>query len=158
MPEEAGEPRLPGTDVVARYVGGAHVDSETGEINGSAFERNPKDVDGVSFTRRHIFDQDCNRDRDEIRRVVGSHMKFGKTAVFAELTVGNALEVLQEFEQDIFFVADPIAAAEERLANPAHALLVGFPFKDEQVGSLKSEIAGDRLRLCVTDRFPAIVR
>ncbi len=148
--------KLAPDEVVARYVGGSHFDSATGQINGSAFERTPKDHDGVSFTRRSILANNQDEDRDEIRRVVGSRLKLGLSAVFAELEVGRTLSILEEFESDIFYKEDPLSAEGPYLANPAHALLIGFPFKGEQVGSLKSEVAGDRIRQCIIDRFPAV--
>lgn len=143
-------------ETVVRYVGGAHVDGETGQINGSAFDRAPKDVDGLSFTRRSIFAADLDADRTAIRRAVGSRLRLGRTAVFAELRVGDALEALHRFESSIVFVEDPLAPDGDKLANPAHALLIGYPFKDESVGSLKSEVAGDQLRLQILDRFAAV--
>lgn len=156
MSNEVDERRLPADETVARYVGGSHFDPGTGGINGSAFERTPKDVDGVSFARRSVHSTVEADDRDAIRRVAGSRLKLGKNAVFAELKVGAALDVLREFEQDVFFREDRLAAEGDKLADPAHALLIGFPFKGEQVGSLKSEVAGDRLRRCVSACFPAV--
>ena len=149
-------PRLGRDEIVARYVGGAHVDLNTGQINGSAFDRTPKDIDGLSFTRRNILDDDCDADRAAIRQAVGSRLRFGRTAVFAELPVGIAAEALEPFDGEFFFVEDPLEAQGLALANLAHALLIGLPFRGEQVGSLKSEIAGDRLRVCIVDRFAAI--
>ncbi|WP_174279909.1 hypothetical protein [Sphingomonas bacterium] len=148
-------PRLPPDTIVARYVGGLHLDPGTGQINGSAFERTAKDIDGVSFTRRGILAIGTQQDRAAIRQVMASRLRLGATAVFAELQAGTALDALSEFEQAVSFVEDALAADGDRLANPAHALLLGFPFRGEQVGSLKSEVAGDRLRSCIIDRFPA---
>jgi hypothetical protein len=140
---------------IARYVGGAHFDPATNVINGSAFERSPKDNDGVSVTRCRYFSSDIDSDQSEIRRVVGSRLKLGKTAIFVEVNTGALLDALAEFEQDVTVVEDPLEAEEGLLANPAHALILGLPFKGEAVGSLKSEVAGDRLRELVLRRFPA---
>ena len=148
--------RLAGHEIVARYVGGSHFDPDTNQINGSAFERTPKDKDGVSVTRRNFLKSDTEEDRNEIRRIMASRLKFGKTAVFAELYIENALAALAEYEQDIHFCTDPLEEDGTELANPAHALLIGFPFKGDQVGSLKSEVAGDKLRKCISDKFAAI--
>lgn len=158
MSEDMEERRLPSSETVVRYVGGSHFDPGTGGINGSAFERTPKDVGGVSFARRGVHSTVEADDRDAIRRVAGSRLKLGRNAVFAELQVGAALDVLREFAEDVFFRQDPLAAEGDKLADPAHALLIGFPFKGEQVGSLKSEVAGDRLRRCVSARFPAATK
>ncbi len=156
MTDAVGDARcLPSDQVVARYVGALHIDPITGQINGSAFERSPKDTDGVSFTRRGMLAEDTDQDRAAIRGVVGSRLRLGRTAVFAELQVGDALAALERFDQDVSFVEDPLPAEGAMLANPAHALLIDLPFKGDHVGSLKSEAAGDYLRQCVRDRFPA---
>lgn len=144
-------------ELVARYVGGANFDSGTGQINGSAFERTPKDHDGVSFTRRGLLSYDQEEDRQEIRRIMASRLNLGKTAIFAEIQVGLALDTIEEFEQDVYFIENALKEDGDKLANPAHALLIGFPFRGEQIGSLKSEVAGDRLRQCVVGTFPAIM-
>lgn len=149
--------RLKGSEIVARYVGGSHFDPSTKQMNGSAFERNPKDKDGVSFTRRGLLNSDDTQDKDYIRKITASRLKVGKTAVFADLQVDSALLALEEYSQDIYFCNDPLDEDGSELANPAHALLIGFPFKGEQIGSLKSEVAGDKLRDCVIDIFPAIL-
>ncbi len=143
-------------EIVARYVGGAHIDAGTGQINGSAFDRTSKDVDGLSFTRRGMFAADSEADRAVIRQVVGSRLRLRRTAVFAEVEVGSALEALHAFESAIDFIEDPLDAEEDALANPAHALLIGYPFRGESIGSLKSEVAGDQLRLRIYDRFAAV--
>lgn len=149
--------RLKDSEIVARYVGGSHFDPSTKQMNGSAFERTPKDKDGVSFTRRGLLNSNDDQDRNDIRQITASRLKIGKTAVFAELQVGRALAALEEYNQDIYFCNDPLDEDGSELANPAHALLIGFPFKGEQIGSLKSEVAGDKLRDCVDDIFPAIL-
>lgn len=147
--------RLDREEMVVRYVGGAHVDGATGQINGSAFDRTAKDVDGLSFTRRGILAAEPMADRDAIRQVMASRLRLGNTAVFAELQVGTALDALKPFESEIFFIEDPLPPRATAMANPAHALMIGYPFAGEQVGSLRSEHAGDLLRLCITDRFAA---
>ncbi len=86
---------------------------------------------------------------------MASRMTLGRTAVFVQLNVGAALTALKEFEEDIFVCHDARSAEGTRVANPAHALIIGLPFKGEAVGSLKSELAGDRLRATVHDRFAA---
>lgn len=147
--------RIPGEEDVTRYVGGAHFDPGTGQINGSAFDRTPRDVDGLSVNRVGFLGADVAADRAELRRVMGSRLTLGKTAVFVQLNVGEALDALAEFEEDIFFTPDPLEAVGDKLANPAHALCIGLPFKGEATGSLKSAVAGDRLRAVIRDRFPA---
>jgi hypothetical protein len=148
---------VPPQDNLARYVGGAHFDPGTGEINGSAFERTAKDTDGLSVTRCRFFAADVPTDDEAIRHVVGSRLKLGKTAVFAEVNTGQVLDVLGVFEQDVSIVQDPLLAKHAVLANPAHALIMGLPFKGESVGSLKSEIAGDKLKQIIIRKFPAVI-
>jgi hypothetical protein len=127
-------------------------------LNGSAFDRAPKDTDGLSVNRRHILAQDPLEDEAEIGKVVGSHLKMGATSQFAELNVGLMLDALDDFEQEIFVCEDPLPAVGAALENPAHALVVGLPFAGEVVGSLQSELAGDRLRKIVCHIFPAVMK
>jgi hypothetical protein len=108
--------------------------------------------------RRGLFDADPDRDRAEIRRVVGARRKLGATSIFVEIRVGTMLDALAEFEAEISVVADPLDAEGDWPANRAHALILGLPFVGETVGSLKSELAGDRIRQQILDRFPAVVR
>ena len=142
--------------VVARYVGGSHVDLNTGVINGSAFDRNHKDLDGLSFTECGVLSDDVSVDHKLIREVVGSRIKLGKKACFAQIAVGDALDTLDQFEVDFSFVADPLTAEQSALANPAHCLMLGLPFVGEVVASLRSELAGDLLRRVISGRFPAV--
>jgi hypothetical protein len=147
-----------GRDVnIVRYVGGAHYDGNTGKVQASAFDRiRKKDEDGLSFTQRDMLAIVSKDDETAIRKVVGSRLTLGKTAVFAELNAGQALDALDEFESEFFFQLDPLVAEAGMLANPAHALLIGLPFKGEAVGSLRSELAGDLLRRRILRTFPAI--
>jgi hypothetical protein len=149
--------KLPASRNVVRYVGGKHIGDSTGALNGSAFDRTPKDRDGLSFTQRLILFKSAKKDEAEIRRIVGSRLHMGKMAVFAELNVGAALGALKAFEADFYFREDALAAEGNMLANPAHALLIGLPFVGETVGSLRSEHAGDILRQTVRDTFPAFL-
>ncbi|MEQ1551197.1 hypothetical protein [Sphingorhabdus sp.] len=147
--------KLPRKQNVVRYVGGLHYDREKDQVAGSAFDRTTKDNDGLSFTQRRILDADSEADKDSIRKVFASRMSLGRTACFAELNVGKALDALDEFEQDFSFVENPIPAEGDKLANPAHVLLIGLPFKGEVVGTLRSELAGDRLCRAIIGKFPA---
>lgn len=79
MNEESDERRLSPDAIVVRYVGGSHFDPGTGGINGSAFERTPKDVDGVSFARRGVHSTVVAVDRDAIRRVAASRLSWAGT-------------------------------------------------------------------------------
>jgi hypothetical protein len=148
--------RLPETANIVRYVGGSNYSASTGVLNGIAFERPPKDVDGLSVTQRLVLARNSEKDKTEIRTVFASRMTLGKTAVFAELNVGRALSKLARFDEEFFFLADPLPESDQKLANPAHALLKGLPFVGDEVGSLKSELAGDLLRSVVHDVFSAI--
>lgn len=140
---------------VVRYVGGVHIDPENGDIDGSAFHRPPKDKDGLSFTRRYLLSISEQEDIAAIREIFASRMKLGKTAQFAQLQVGAALEVLNQFDEFFDFVEDPLSQENECLSNPAHALLLGLPFKGEAIGSLRSDLAGDLIASCINRAFPA---
>lgn len=152
----AERPRVGVAEDATRYVGGAHFDPTTRQVNASAFDRAPKDTDGLSINRVGVFSGDRDEDRIALRAVMGSRMKLGRTAIFAQFNAGAALAALAEFEEGIFLCHDPLLAERGWLANPAHALIVGLPFKGEAVGSLKAELAGDRLRAVVHDFFPAV--
>ena len=154
---ETDPPKLAAKANVVRYVGGSQYDHATGVLNGEAFVRPQKDLDGMSFTQRLIFSTKSEDDKVEIRRVFASRMNVGKTAIFDELNVGRALAALTQFDDDFHFLADPLPAEGSKLANPAHALLIGLPFAGEAVGSLKSELAGDLLQKTVHDKFPAVL-
>ena len=158
MNEVASDPRqrVSENEDVTRYVGGAHFDGTTGQLNASAFDRTRKDDDGLSVNRVNVFSGDVNEDRTQLRQVMASRMSLGRSAIFAQLNIGAALAALAEFEEDLFVGRDPLGADGTKLANPAHALFIGLPFKGEAIGSLKAEIAGDRLRALVHDHFTAI--
>jgi hypothetical protein len=140
----------------ARYVGGAHFDPDTGAVNASAFDRQPKDTDGLSFTRTGFWSaNDSDADDAQIRKIVGSRMAFGKSACFVEMNVGSAVDALSIDGEEFWFREDSLEAEGTMLANPAHALLIGLPYKGEIIGSLRSEVAGDRLCRVIKRRFPA---
>lgn len=126
-------------------------------INGSAFERTPKDTDGVSVDMRGVFSKDCETDISKIREVVGARRKLGKNSVFAELNVGTTLSVLHEFDETIAIVSRPLAVEGDLPADQAHAVILGLPFKGEATGSLRSEVAGDLLARRIIRTFPAVV-
>jgi len=138
-----------------RHVGGAHIHGTV--INGSAFERTAKDVDGVSISVRGVFSKNTASDLAEIRRVVGARRKLGKTSVFAELNIGTALAVLHEFDKTIEIVFSPLPAENDAPEDPSHALITGLPFKGEVIGSLRSELAGDLLARRIIQSYPAVL-
>ena len=161
MSSVAGEEeKLSADNNVVRYVGGGSISLGPNEgefeIGAGAFERSTKDEDGLSFIERFVLAKQSNSDEDEIRRVLGSRRSFGKTAQFAELNVGKALEALSYFDNDFYFCEDPLPEDGEMLANPAHALLIGLPFKGEPAGSMTSELAGELLSGTVERIFPAM--
>lgn len=146
---------LSDSEVVVRYVGGAHIDSKTNEINGSAFERSPKDKDGVSFNRRNIFCYCEKCDRENIISIMKTRMTLGKKSRFAEIVVGDVLaKMAQEDGISIAFYEDFLDEEPGIPSNPAHAILKGLPFTGEKIGSLSSELAGDFLRQCIVHEYP----
>jgi len=146
---------LSNSEVVVRYVGGAHIDPKTNEINGSAFERSPKDKDGVSFNRRNIFCYFEKCDRENIISIMKTRMNLGKKSRFAEIIVGDVLaKMSKEDGISIDFYEDFLDKEPGIPSNPAHALLKGLPFTGEKIGSLDSELAGDLLRQCIVNEYP----
>jgi hypothetical protein len=146
---------LASAERVVRYVGGLHYNHETGVVDGSAYGRRKNDDDGLSFTRRYIVAVDDETDKNQIRRIFASRLKIGKTAVFAQFSVADALDALSDYEEAFDFIENELEAEGQCLANPAHALLRGLPFVGEAVGSLKSEVAGDLLASRVDEIFHA---
>lgn len=144
---------LDDSENAARYVGGLNFDPVTKRVNIEAFDRGVKDADGLSFTRTGMLAEEQNADDSMIRKIMGSRLAIGKNAVFAVVKVGDAILSLSHFGMKFEFVADPLEEDGAKLANPAHALLLGLPFKGESVGSLNSELAGDLLVRAVNRLF-----
>lgn len=128
---------------------------DDGIVDGSAFERCPKDKDGVSVVRRMVLAKLHDADLQQIRKVVASRMRIGGESFFAEINVGSALVVLREFDNSIRIIKDPLAKNGAKLANPAHALIVDLPLQHEKVGGLLSQVAGDLLARLVIALHPA---
>jgi hypothetical protein len=147
--------RLGDHENVARYVGGSNFDPATGRVNGAAFDRTAKDVGGLSFNRTGVLSQIGADDDRQICLVMASRISFGKTAVFAETNVGESVDALRSFGEVFHFIDDPLKAEGTKLANPAHALMIGLPFVGEAIGSLKAELAGDLIARTVQRVFPA---
>lgn len=85
-----------------------------------------------------------------------SRITLGKTSCFAEIVVDDVLEKLHNVDGVLInFIEDPLPQNGKELANPAHALLKGFPFIGASIGSLTSELAGDLVRQCIKNQFSA---
>lgn len=152
----ADRPKIQDDADVVRHVDRRSYDSSTNEYDPSAFYRTKKDQDGLSFMQRLVLANEDHADRKEIQRVFALRYKPHKKDVFAELNVHDALETLRDFGQELFFCADPIPASDEIEANDAHVLMIGLPFEGDKIGSLRFEVAGDRLGKVVKGNFPAI--
>lgn len=137
----------------ARYVGGSKFDPGTARVLLTAFDREGKDSDGLSFNQTGVLSSVQADDDHQIRLITASRITVGKSAVFAELNVGEASSKLASFGDQFHFEADPLEADGQKLANPVHALLMGLPFKGEANGSLKSELASDLLTQAVNRIF-----
>lgn len=146
--------RLPPGERVVRYARPSDVDQD--KVNGSAFDRVPKDEDGVSVCRLGIFDAARDRDLAMIRVVLGSSLTLKPNGRLAEIGVSDIEAVGQEVGELLAVIEDALAANPPALANPAHALIDGLPFKGASIGSLTAELAGDLLKLRVSDLHPAI--
>lgn len=134
---------------ILRYVSATAYDASTNMVNASAFERKPKDLDGLSVLRKGIFSKNSDADLRELCTVFSKWWTIRKSGRFAELNVGELLAALKIFERDVSVVADPLSEEGDKPANPAHALVLGLPFEGEAVGSLTSELAGDLIRKLV---------
>ena len=153
--ELRARPRVARPEDLCRYAGATQFDASTGKIGASVFDRYLKDHDGLSVNRRGVFSNVESEDDAEICRVASTSRTPGKTARFVVFNTGKLLDVLEEFDREVFVCQDPLNAEDEAEANPAHALIVGLPFVGEEVGSITSEIIGDRLRRIASVGFPA---
>lgn len=151
----SARPRVDNHEDICRFVGVRAYDRVTKKADASAFSRKKKDHDGLSVNRRGVFSEDVNIDNANIRAVMRCRLSMKATETFIVLNTGAILDALTEFGREVFVCQDPLPADGDILANPAHALIVGLPFKDEPIGSMTSEAVGDILRRLVTDYFPA---
>lgn len=140
---------------LCRYAGALQFDKGTGSVGANVFDRHPKDDDSLSVNRRGIFSNSEADDDAAIRRVSATRGAPGKTARFIVINTGSMLDILEEFEREVFVCEDPLEAEGDKAANPAHALIVGLPFVGEEIGSMTSELIGDRLRRITSNGFPA---
>jgi hypothetical protein len=143
---------------ILRYVSLTGYDPDANIVNGSAFDRKPKDDDGLSVTRVGVFSDDAEEDLRQIRFVSSKWLTIRKSGRFAELNVGSLYRALARLDrdiQDVSVVENPLEALNGKPANPAHALILGLPFRGEAVGSLTSELAGDLIRRTVIRLHPA---
>lgn len=151
--------RVPAEENILRYVSLTGYDPDTGVVNGNAFERKPKDKNGLSVIRRGVFSSESDSDVAAIRFVSGKWLTIKKSGRFAELNVGGFYGAISQLERDVSDVAvveDPLAPEDDKPANPAHALIIGLPFKGEAVGSLTSELVGDLIRKAVLRLHEAV--
>ena len=145
--------KLADTENAARYVGGSKFDAKTARLLVTAFDRERKDADGLSFNRTGILSSVQADDDNQIRAIIASRIIVGKNAVFAEMNVGDVSRQLEHFGGEFQFEADPLEPEGTKMANPVHALLIGLPFVGETIDSLKSEVANDLLTQVVRRIF-----
>lgn len=136
-----------------------------GAINGSAFNRKAKDVDGVSVTRFGFYSPNEVHDLNCVRTVVGSNLTLNKNGLFVRLSsdsireaseaIGTMLNVFAYPTAGIPF--DPITdvgrTEANGFANDAHAVIDGLPFAGSADGELYAELAGDLLCRLVTETY-----
>ncbi|TRD12308.1 hypothetical protein FGU71_10830 [Erythrobacter insulae] len=148
---------------ILRYVRPS--DTDAGIVNGSAFERKPKDVDGVSVTRANYYSVDDDTDIECVRTVIGSNLNLAKTGLFARLPCDGVREIGTIVEAVLDVLAaptqgtdfDPLCDLGKKpdpgFANDAHAIISGLPFAGSDEGTLASELAGDLLCRTITKTY-----
>lgn len=139
---------------VVRYAKPTAVEGDV--VNGTAFDRRPTDVTGLSVSRLGIFDPDRARDLAMLRTVIGSALTLSPNGRLAEIGVGTIEAVGREVGQLLHVAENALPAVTPALANPAHALIDGLPFKGAPVASLQNETAGDLLALRVSELHDAL--
>ncbi|WP_198355702.1 hypothetical protein [Sphingomonas sp. MA1305] len=128
-------------------------DFDEGVLSGSAFDRNAKDYDGVSVCRLGVFSANLDEDLDSIRAVLGAWRSLKKNGRLAQISVQDIEAVGSEVRQVLVVVEDEIASAEDKPANPAHALIEGLPF----IGGAAADLASDLLRRKVSALHEAVL-
>lgn len=149
------DPLAEGENVV-RYV--AEEDYDVGVISGTAFERVEKDHDGLSVNRLGILVADnVEADLIAIRSIMLTRsVPLDPEGCFAQLNVKQIRYIGHQLSVSIDVVESASAGRprEGKLPNPAHASIVGLPYK----GNEYAEYASDLLRKSVVRHFPAWIQ
>jgi hypothetical protein len=89
-------------------------------VDGGAFLRKPKDIDGsVGKVARVV-----PRSAAGVRRA--ARLRYGRTAGLARLNVGQSINSVREKHPErltLSFVLDPLPAEDKHAADPSHSLI-----------------------------------
>lgn len=97
----------------------------------------PKDHDGSSVHRLHVFSDDDAIAMENVRNV--SRLKLRAGHRFAQIEVGSLVECVAEVGIEARVIADPLPANDQFNEDPSHALIVGLPqpgVMDDLIGDL----------------------
>jgi hypothetical protein len=145
---------------ILRYVGGGSVDKDdkTDEvvIIGNAFLSKPKDNNCPSYNWLEYFSGTTEDQVEAVRK--SSRIDYGSTAVLVRLNIGEARAKVKAATEDnriVEVIYDPLEAAENKPADPSHALMTNIPEKKED--DPEGEKIGDIIATCKLQIFPAKV-
>lgn len=139
---------------VLRYVSGRLV--HDGVVDGGAFMRKRKDIDGLSVNWLERFPGALEDQVAGVRRA--ARLDYGRTASLARLHVGRSISFVQEHHPErltLSFVHDPLPAEDKHAADPSHSLITGAPVENAP----DADLLGDLIARCVVAPvFPAVPR
>ena len=152
-PPESGAP-LDDDHHVLRYVSARLM--HDGVVDGGAFLRKVKDVDGLSVNWLEWFPGSLEDQVTGVRRA--ARLEYGRTAGLARLNVGQSRSFVRENHPErptLSFVHDPLPAEDHHAADPSHSLIVGAPTQDGP----EADLFADLIARCVLPPvFPATLR
>ena len=127
---------LPDNHSFLRHVGASKL-LDNGKVDGSAFRREPKDVDGVSGNwPEHFGGLSLTEALVEIRKAFAAKQRtIGAASKFAVLAVGKTKAEVQANERRAI---DFVHAAES--LDPSHAVIVGYTSEDDIVADLIAQV------------------
>jgi hypothetical protein len=147
---------LAGEHAVLRYVGGLNFDVDKGVVDGGAFLRKPKDIDGLSLNWLEWFPGPLEDQVAGVRRA--ARLRYGRTTGLARLNVGQSINSVWEKHPErltLSFVLDPLPAEDKHGADQSHSLIVGAPFRDGPEADLLGDLIAQRV---VPPVCPAVLR
>ena len=123
---------IPNDHKYLRNVGSTKI-LDSGKVDGSAFRRNAKDVDGVSGNWPNYFSElTLHEALREIRKAFAAKgRKIPTKSKFAQLPIGKTKsDILAKANRTLDFLH-----AKEDL-DPSHAIIVGYTLEDEVIADL----------------------
>ena len=94
-------------------------------MDGGAFLRKPKDIDGLSVNWLEWFPGALGDQVAGVRRA--ARLKYGRTAGLARLNVGQSINSVREKHPErltLSFVHDALPAGDKHAADPSHSLIL----------------------------------